>query len=62
MKLSSEATRRVVNVVWFLRALECIESQAALQGPDMEKKAKQAEFLQTKAREYRRSIEQLKVQ
>jgi hypothetical protein len=44
------------------RALECIESQAAQLGPEMEKKAKQAEFLQTKAREYRRSVEQLKVQ
>ena len=43
-------------------ALESIESQSAEIEPEMLKKANQAKFLQTKAREYHQNIEHLKVE
>ena len=43
------------------RTLEALEKQDVEETPHLQKKAKQAGFLQTKAREYRRQLQQLQV-
>ena len=51
------------SLIFFLsaRSLVSLEEQAKYQGPELIRKAKQAGFLQSKAREYKKHAQQLNV-
>jgi HAUS augmin-like complex subunit 1 len=58
-QLLTRTTSHIQRAAELQKTLDNMEKDAVQLGPEMEKKASQAEFLQRKAREYRRTVDQL---
>lgn len=63
-KMSSELTAKtktgLIRANALKKALDALEERSKYQGPELEKKAKQAGFLQSKGQEYKNRIHELK--